>query len=296
MDTMPSALASAFRVDLWAVTWMGIAMVLVSSLSWHFYRGLETPRTRPLTPGSPAVTASSTYWVHMLAVWWALDTLWHARTCVVFPTFWQHWPKPALPFWPLAWHLWTQSPVDWDFLIILIDGGLAVGLWLTVRRPPQSLLFTAAVWGFIRWWLTGGTLDWLHATPIGPGGDLWAAMLALVANRSPRMVKMGMGGMASWLGAIALTTPHLSWAMRGALALGLWGIPLTEIWRWSRAGIMLWTAFMSAELMMLGIGVHFWNNGLNTLWPPFLGGIGMGLWVDSPLRHTAVPRHRTPDH
>ncbi|MCY0897970.1 MAG: hypothetical protein OWU33_03395 [Firmicutes bacterium] len=276
-----SSLPAMFNVDLWAVAWIAVAILVVSSLSWHFYRGLEAPPVALASKSEPPAHAAAPYWVSILAAWWALDTWWHARAQVVMPSFWRAWPHTALPMDLLAWHLWIQNPMDWDFLIILIDGSLAIGLWLTVRRPPTWLLWVAMGWGLVRWWLAAAAVTWFHHLSIGPGGYFLAAVTALVAVR-PQHARLALSLVGCWLAAIAITVPGPpSWAMRIAFIIGFMGLPLTHLWRWPRPWVMVWAAFISGELLVLGLGLHFWHQGPNTLWPPFLALFGVGLWINN---------------
>lgn len=268
-------LVNMFNVDLFGLVWIAVAVVVLGLLVAHFYHGLE----EGIGDHGPREKAPSNTQIHWLtgalAIWWGLDTLWHARAFVVTPRFWRPEVHAAiqngLPWIHWTTTCWAANPILWDFATLAVDGTLTFILVMSFRRPTAVTLLSTAVWGVVRWMLAGADASWVGGTHlIGPGGYFMAAALGYLIWR-PRDYPAVLAGLAVWLAVDSLIFwHHTPLMLRVTLSVGFGSLALASGRRWAPATRRLLAASLVTVMITLGIGAHVLTLGLNLLWAPIL--------------------------
>lgn len=292
MDPQSRLMENMFKVDLFALIWIMVAIVVVTALAWHFYRGLAADDGPPAQVAQAPPMPLQARWLSLvITAWWASDLIWHARAVVVTRAFYRPLLAPDLASPGMRWaaQLWQANPVLWDFATLMADAGLVVGLAFTFRHHPRWILWTAAAWGLVRWVLTAGVSPWGHAHPMGPGGFLLVAACAYLAL-APAHYRAIFGSMTLLLAVDAGLTAHgLQDATHLGLGVGLIGLAY-GVWRqWTPHSFRILVLFVSIDLVLQHIGTHVLTGGLNQLWVPLLLLMAFGLHLSQEPRRHAKP-------
>ncbi len=283
MDPMSRSLENMFNVDLFALVWIAVAIVVITTLAWYFYQGLHVedgPDSKSLpAPARPKMAMQTRWLAAFVASWWLADTLWHARAIVVTPGFWGPLVSDAAP---LHWaaQLWQSNPILWDFGVLIGDGALVLALAFTWRHLPRWLWLAAAAWGVARWVLAAGQAPWRATAPIGPGGYLIAATAAYCAL-FPQHYRTLVGLIAASLAADGFVTAHgMAHPVHIGIAVGLTGLALAAARRWTPVTFRVLALLITVDLLLQHVGTDFARTGMNHLWAPALFCLAAGLHLD----------------
>ena len=283
-------LMNMFNVDLFALVWIAVAMVILGLLVSHFYHGLQgvpsPQRRRVFGPDS----GRQTRWLTAtLITWWGLDALWHSRAFVVTPQFWRPEVSQALhqglPWLEWTTNLWRANPILWDFSALAVDSTIAFILIMTWRRPPAWAMWAALGWAASRWTLTGFEASWGQANLIGPGGYFMAAAIAYLIRR-PHHYRAVLITLTLWLALDAALTIDLRHLLVPLVLMGgflVLGYGTLRDWKAdSLRGLGL---ALTLSLVLFSVGRQALYLGMNLLWAPLLLAVVVGWhWtIKSPL-------------
>lgn len=282
MDARSRALENMFNVDLLALVWILVAIVVVSGLAWHFYQGLsqeENPRSG--RPPSPVMSRQARWLGMVLEAWWFTDLIWHARSVVVTPPFYHLLLRAGHgPLYHWAQSLWRSNPILWDFSTLVVDAGIVLGLAFSYRRHPRWILAAACAWGAVRWYLAAFAAPWGHHFPIGPGGFLLAALAAYGALL-PNHYRIALAAACAVLAVDAGMTaagPHS--AIHVGIGVGLLGLAFGALRGWTASSFRLLAFFLALDLLVQHVGSNFGRLGLNDLWGPMVLLLAIGIHLD----------------
>ncbi|NMP22333.1 hypothetical protein [Sulfobacillus harzensis] len=289
MDPKSRLLENMFNVDLFALVWIAVAIVVITALAWNFYQGLAVEDASPSSAPAPAMPLQTRWLGLIVATWWASDLVWHSRAVVVTPSFYRPLIRADLmvPWLHWAAMLWEQNPILWDFAALMADAGLVLGLAFSYRRHPRWLLWAAALWGTARWLLTASSAPWGAAHPFGPGGYLLAgasAYLMLAPSRYRAVLSLAAVLLAIDAGITSYglhNTAHLG------LGIGLMGVAYGAWRHWTALSFRILALFVSIDLLTQHVGTAALMGGMNQLWVPLLFFMALGLHLD-----TQVKRHQ----
>jgi hypothetical protein len=269
----PQLIETTFKVDLLALVWITVAVVVVAVLAAQFYRALEGI-PGPLRPRS--VSSPQSLWLTgLLGSFWSLDALWHARAFVVTPRFWRPQTRfvlqEGLPWLKWTVHLWSRNPILWDFSVLAVDIALASLVWVNWRGAPRWVLWGGVAWGVVRWALVGASIPVaVGVAVVGPGGFLLAGLTAYLLYRPQRFTVL-LPAAGTWLAVDAmLAARHGPPAAEPALALGLmvlaWGLRAD----WPSRALRALAVLLTIDVALLGVDSQIPHWGLNWAWAPAL--------------------------
>lgn len=289
MDPQSRLMENMFKVDLFALIWIMVAIVVVTALAWHFYRGLDADDGPPAKISSTGPMPLKARWLSLvITAWWASDLIWHARAVVVTRAFYRPLLAPDLASPALKWaaELWQANPVLWDFATLIGDAALVLGLSFTFRHHPRWILWGATAWGFVRWILTAAVAPWGNAHPIGPGGFFLIAASAYLVM-APSHYRAIFGGAALLLAVDAGLTAHGPTHL--GLGVGLIGLAY-GVWRqWTATSFRILALFVTLDLLLQHVGIRALQGGLNQLWVPLMLLMAFGLHLSQEPRRHAKP-------